>query len=409
MRRLTGPYAVGVMTLQLALATILWAGAALVVGLVAGVLAGSWWHRQTDPGQFVELSRPKPVELDPQLLEVLGVLRSAAMIIGPHDQVLHATPQSRSMQLCRGDRINQPKLLDEVRSVRRDQSATAFDFELGRGIGAPTLHLNVRIAPLANETVLLLADDRTPMLRIDETRRDFVANVSHELKTPIGAISLLSEAVEGAADDPDAVRHFASRMHRESQRLSELVTQIIDLSRLQSDDPMLKAADIAVGDIIDEALQRSSELAAKRKVNLVRTGDESAEVLGDQTQLVDAVANLIQNAIVYSDEKARVAITTTCAGDEGERFVEISVADNGIGISATDQQRVFERFYRVDYGRSRANGGTGLGLSIVKHIAAVHGGSVNLWSQLGQGSTFTLSLPVHDNKNTRTSAQERQS
>ncbi|SJN15688.1 Phosphate regulon sensor protein PhoR (SphS) [Luteococcus japonicus LSP_Lj1] len=375
--------------------TALWILLGLALGLVLGIGVTWWWMRSLSRYEQVAQPEPtKPSVVEPQVVEVVNLLRSAALVIGPHDEVLHSNPQARTLGICRGDRVVIAEVLEQIRAVRRQQEPVVFDTEVGRGIGAPSLHLNVRVSPLGDRQVLVLADDRTPLLRVDETRRDFVANVGHELKTPIGAVRLLAEAVESAADDPEAVRHFAARMQRESARLGELVTQIIDLSRLQADDPMLRAEFVQVGDILDDALARSRELATKRAVNLVRTGDEEFTVLGDRTQLTDALANLVTNAIVYSDEKARVAITTSLVDEDGDNFVEVSVADNGIGISDENQQRIFERFYRVDYGRSRDNGGTGLGLSIVKHIAAVHGGTVNVWSKLGQGSTFTIRLPL---------------
>ncbi|ROR55359.1 two-component system sensor histidine kinase SenX3 [Luteococcus japonicus] len=375
--------------------TALWILLGLALGLVLGIGVTWWWMRSLSRYEQVAQPEPtKPSVVEPQVVEVVNLLRSAALVIGPHDEVLHSNPQARTLGICRGDRVVIAEVLEQIRAVRRQQEPVVFDTEVGRGIGAPSLHLNVRVSPLGDRQVLVLADDRTPLLRVDETRRDFVANVGHELKTPIGAVRLLAEAVETAADDPEAVRHFAARMQRESARLGELVTQIIDLSRLQADDPMLRAEFVQVGDILDDALARSRELATKRAVNLVRTGDEEFTVLGDRTQLTDALANLVTNAIVYSDEKARVAITTSLVDEDGDNFVEVSVADNGIGISDENQQRIFERFYRVDYGRSRDNGGTGLGLSIVKHIAAVHGGTVNVWSKLGQGSTFTIRLPL---------------
>lgn len=375
--------------------TALWILLGLALGLVLGIGVTWWWMRSLSRYEQVAQPEPtKPSVVEPQVVEVVNLLRSAALVIGPHDEVLHSNPQARTLGICRGDRVVIAEVLEQIRAVRRQQEPVVFDTEVGRGIGAPSLHLNVRVSPLGDRQVLVLADDRTPLLRVDETRRDFVANVGHELKTPIGAVRLLAEAVESAADDPEAVRHFAARMQRESARLGELVTQIIDLSRLQADDPMLRAEFVQVGDILDDALARSRELATKRAVNLVRTGDEEFTVLGDRTQLTDALANLVTNAIVYSDEKARVAITTLLVDEDGDNFVEVSVADNGIGISDENQQRIFERFYRVDYGRSRDNGGTGLGLSIVKHIAAVHGGTVNVWSKLGQGSTFTIRLPL---------------
>lgn len=367
----------------------------LGVGLVLGVGVMLLWNRSEKRyNEVQQISPTEPTLVDPQVIEVVNLLRSAALLIGPHDEVLHSNPQARSLGLCRGQRVMVPSVLERIREVRRSGEPAVFDTTLSRGVGAPTLHLNVRIGPMGDDTELVLVDDRTPLLRVDETRRDFVANVSHELKTPIGAVSLLAEAVEEAADDPDEVRRFAGRLSQESARLSELVAQIIDLSRLQSDDPMLRAEPVPLKELLDEALARTQELSQARQINLVRAGEEDRLVLCDRDQMVDAIANLITNAIVYSDTGARVVVTTTIRDDAGDEFVEISVADNGIGISPENQQRIFERFYRVDYGRSRENGGTGLGLSIVKHIAAVHGGSVNVWSKLGQGSTFTLRLPV---------------
>lgn len=380
----------------------LWGGIGLLLGIALGAGVMLWWHREMTRDADVPQPEPtRPHEANPQLVEMVDLLRSAAMLVGPHDEVLHSNPQARHLGLCRGDRVVVAHVLTQVRQSRRSGQTSVFDTEVVRGPGAPTLYLNVRISPLSDETLMVLVEDRTPLLRVDETRRDFVANVGHELKTPIGAIQLLSEAVQQAADDPDAVLHFASRMHTESVRLGELVAQIIDLSRLQADDPMLHAEALQLGELVDQAVQNARELGRSRRVNLLRVDcPEPLEVLGDEHQLVDAITNLVTNAIVYSDPGARVSISTAVVDDDGEQWVEVSVADNGIGISPENQERIFERFYRVDYGRSRANGGTGLGLSIVKHIAAVHGGSVNVWSKLGQGSTFTIRLPRHRGQST---------
>lgn len=376
--------------------TFVWGALAGVLGFVLGAtLILLWWRSEQ---RYAEVEQPAPTEptlVEPQVVEVVNLLRTAALVIGPHDEVLHSNPQARALGMCRGARVMVLEVLDRIREVRRTGEPIVFDTTVSRGIGAPALHLNVRIGPMGDGTELVLVEDRTPLLRVDETRRDFVANVSHELKTPIGAVSLLAEAVEQAADDPEEVRLFAGRLQRESTRLSALVSQIIDLSRLQSDDPMLRAEPARVQDLIDEALDRSQELSEAREINLVRAGDEAMQVLCDREQMVEAIANLVTNAIVYSDPGARVVVTTKRRVDDDDEYVEVSVADNGIGISPENQQRIFERFYRADYGRSRENGGTGLGLSIVKHIAAVHGGSVNVWSKLGQGSTFTLRLPTH--------------
>jgi two-component system sensor histidine kinase SenX3 len=232
-------------------------------------------------------------------------------------------------------------------------------------------------------------DDRTEARRVEEVRRDFVANVSHELKTPIGALHLLAEAVEDAAEDPDAVRRFAERMQRESLRLSALVQEIIELSRLQVADAGHAPRQIQVDDVVSDAVDRCRLAAQAKHIDVVAGGDQGSRVFGDHALLVTAVRNLVDNAIAYSPEGTRVAVAVR----RNDNLVEISVTDQGIGVPHAEQARIFERFYRVDPARSRATGGTGLGLSIVKHVAANHGGEVTLWSSEGQGSTFTLRLP----------------
>ena len=257
------------------------------------------------------------------------------------------------------------------------------------------LLLDIRVAPMPEGLVLVLADDLTSARRVEATRRDFVANVSHELKTPIGAISLLAEAVEEAADDPVAVRRFAARMGIESARLADLVVQIIDLSRLQADDLMSQAESIEVDDVLIEAVDRCRVDAERHQVAITIAGESGLHVMGNHLQLSTAVGNLVENALVYSDPGARVVVAARRQVRTDDDYVDITVSDNGVGIPADQLERIFERFYRVDYARSRANGGSGLGLAIVKHIAAAHNGDVLVWSQPGRGSTFTMRLPIH--------------
>ena len=371
----------------------LWFAASLAGSLVVGVLVGAavvrWRSWRATRTQAVS----RFGEVHPQVRTMIGILKAGAMVIGPHDEVIHSNAAARTYTLARADRIGSPAILDLVRECRVSGHRTTTELEVNRGAGSSTLHLTVRVAQLDEGVVIVLAEDRTPLMRVDETRRDFVANVSHELKTPIGAISLLSEAVSEAADDPQAVEHFAMRLSKESRRLADLVGQIIELSRLQAAEPLLGNEVADVSDIVEGAIDRTRELAVQRQVSIATTGEQDLEVQCDETRLTDAVTNLLQNAIVYSDEGSRVAITYRTVVDADDEFLEIAVADNGIGIKPEEQQRIFERFYRVDYARSRGSGGTGLGLSIVKHVAAIHGGTVNVWSQPGQGSTFTLRLP----------------
>ena len=332
----------------------------------------------------------------PELKRALAQVGGAAAVIGPHDEVLHSTVSARSMNIVRGSRIIEETVLAIVRESRQRSTELCRDIDVpATTTGRTAQHLTVRVGPLdAHGNIVLVVDDRAPLLRVEQTRRDFVANISHELKTPIGAIAILSEAVEGAADDPEAVRHFAGRLNEETARVSEMVSQIINLSRLQSDQPMMTPQQVDVCHVLADAVERNRELADSREVNLVVKAEPDLEIQGDPAQLTDAVSNLIHNAIVYSNPRARVAVSSRLVHDvDGDR-ADIAVADNGIGITDDDQRRIFERFYRVDYARSRDNGGTGLGLSLVKHIAQAHGGSVDVWSKVGQGSTFTLSIPL---------------
>ena len=239
--------------------------------------------------------------------------------------------------------------------------------------------------------MLALVEDRTRERQVEAIRRDFVANVSHELKTPVGAIRLLAEAVNDAADDPEAVQRFAGRMHTESERLTRLVQQIIELSRLQGDDPLEAPQAVQVDDVLKVAVDTSAIDAQNRRIQVVTGGTPGLTVFGNGEQVTAAVSNLVANAVAYSSEDSTVLVSAKAA--EGD--VEISVVDQGIGIPSAEMDRIFERFYRVDPARHRSTGGTGLGLSIVKHVAATHGGDVRVWSVEGQGSTFTLTLPRH--------------
>jgi two-component system sensor histidine kinase SenX3 len=301
-----------------------------------------------------------------------------------------ASPAAYAFGLVRGHDLVHAELRDLAAEARRFGLVREREMELPRGpLGRAHIVVHARVAPLGTEHVLLLVEDRTEARRVEEIRRDFVANVSHELKTPIGALQLLAEAVHDAADDPEAVRHFARQMERESVRLSALVQEIIDLSRLQVADALHPPEPVDMDDVIVEAVDRCRFAAQAKHIDVAVGGDDGGVVYGDHNLLVTAVRNLVDNAIAYSPDHTRVGVSLRRAAG----LVEVAVSDQGIGIASADQHRIFERFYRVDQARSRATGGTGLGLSIVKHVAANHGGEVTLWSSQGQGSTFTLRLP----------------
>jgi two-component system, OmpR family, sensor histidine kinase SenX3 len=368
--------------------------AALVVGLGIGVLLA--WAvfrtRREEPSTTIDVAEPV---VPAGVTEVLEVLPSSGVVVGSHDEVLLATATARAVGVVRGNQIALPELLQLVRLVRREDKGRTVDLQISRGSRIASKYLTAHVAPLGEALILVLADDQTAARRIEETRRDFVANISHELKTPIGAIALLAEAAEDAADDPAAVRKFASRMGIESARLTDLVGQIIELSRLQADDPLADPEIVDIDDVLVDAVERRRMDAERHRITLTVAGTAGTRVLGSARQLGVAVGNLIENAMVYSDPGARVAVATHVQARSDDDYVEITVSDNGIGIPAAELDRIFERFYRVDYARSRANGGSGLGLAIVKHIAAIHGGDVTVWSQVGQGSTFTIRIPAH--------------
>ena len=277
-----------------------------------------------------------------------------------------------------------------ARQVRRDGVIRQVELDLPRGpLGRGRIMVGARVAPLGSAYVLLLVDDRTEARRVEDVRRDFVVNVSHELKTPVGGLALLAEAVLEANDDPEAVARFAHRMQVESVRLTRLVQEIVDLSRLEIAGTLHDPDLVDVAAAASEAIEQSRLVAGSRGSEIVSSLGQGVRVFGDADLLATAIRNLIGNAINYSAPGARVAVSVRSV----DQLVEVAVADQGKGIPESEQMRIFERFYRVDAARSRATGGTGLGLAIVKHICANHGGEVTVWSEPGHGSTFTMRLP----------------
>ncbi len=357
--------------------------AALIIGLVAGVALGSARSRRSQQDD----ARSQAADIG----SVLASLRASAILLAPDLSVVEASPSAYAYRLVRAGRLTHAEFARLARVAVHSDHPVEDEVILEQGRTDAGTLFGLRAAPLSGGFVLLLCEDRTQAQRMDEARRDFVANISHELKTPIGAIGLLSEAIGDAADDPESVRRFAGRLQHESTRLARLVNEIIDLSRLQFDNPVESARAVRVDAVIAEAMDRVRSAAEAKHIRLVRGGPVGLQVVGNKDQLVTAVNNLVDNAIAYSPEHTRVAVGVR----EREDAVEITVTDQGIGIPEDEQARIFERFYRVDPARSRQTGGTGLGLSIVKHIAAAHRGTVSVWSSHGAGSTFTLRLPRH--------------
>jgi two-component system sensor histidine kinase SenX3 len=330
------------------------------------------------------------------LLQTLAQLDQDAIILAPGEVTIFATEGIDKLGLHRDGRLQSPELIALIRVVRREGNAQTGKIELPRGpIGEGVRDLTVKVLPIGqDDLILILISDESEAARVHEVRRDFVANISHELKTPIGALSLLSEAVLSAKDDPVSVTKFATRMQHEAKRLTDLVQEIINLSRLQDSDPLQIAQELEVTDLIREAVDQCQTIADAKKIAVTITAEDEAVVLGDREQLIMAIHNLIENAINYSPENTKVSVTTKVDNE----IVEIAVTDQGIGIPEGELERIFERFYRVDPARSRETGGTGLGLSIVKHVATKHGGEVNVWSSPNVGSTFAMRLPIYQSE-----------
>ena len=378
------------------------AGLALgaVVGLVAGATAGWALARK---GRLRPDGGTQAAIRSEVGRRTLDALRVGVVVLDAEDAVLVANPTARAMGLVRaGGRIGAVAVHPVVRTlagqVRRTGVRREVDLDLpldGEGGRHKPLGVHLRALGLGSGIVAVEATDVTEAHRVARVRRDFVANVSHELKTPIGALQLLSEALldatePKAAGDAAAVRRFAERIQHESSRLSRLVTELLELTRLQGAEPLPDPEPVSVDWLMAEVLDRTRTAASARRIEIVVEGERGLTVYGSDKQLATAVANLVENAIAYSGEGSRVTVTVRETDDE----VEISVADRGIGIAPDELDRIFERFYRSDQARSRATGGTGLGLAIVKHIATNHGGRVEVASTLGEGSTFTLRLPA---------------
>jgi two-component system sensor histidine kinase SenX3 len=349
----------------------------------------------------------------------LDALRVGVLVLDADDRPVLANPAAREMGLLRagttvgGSPIAHTVVRTLAGQARRTGSRREVELDLPRGNGRDPLGVHIRAVALGDGYVTVEAADVTEAHRVARVRRDFVANVSHELKTPVGALQLLAEALldatDVAADSTDeelrqtdfrqdlaAARRFAERIQHESTRLGRLVSELLDLTRLQGGEPLPDPAPVSVDRIVAEVIDRTRTAASVKGIEVGFVGMRGLTVYGSESQLMTAVANLAENAVAYSPDAAEgrlsPRVTITARGDD--EVVEIAVIDQGIGIEPKDLDRIFERFYRADKARSRATGGTGLGLAIVKHIATNHGGQVEVVSTVGVGSTFTLRLPA---------------
>ena len=356
-------------------------GVAIGLLLAALVWAAVGWSRR---GETV-LEQPVPHGVD-TALEVIG---ATGVVLDADNRVLRAAKSAISLGLVTDRDVVYQPILDLVRESREEGIPLSEEFELpGETSSAPPVHLLVRVAPLGLRLMLVVADDRSEMYLLDSVRRDFVANISHELKTPIGAVSLLAEALQYSADDPDQVRAFAATLEKEGHRLAEMTSDIIELTKLQSLGTIQDPEVVSIDRVVEQAIATNSVLAKKSGITVAMSATSGGLVLGDPGSLTSALHNLVRNAIMYSPSQSRVGVGTSIRGG----VIEVSVTDQGQGIAEGDLERIFERFYRSDPARSRDTGGTGLGLAIVKHVINNHQGEVRVWSQWGKGSTFTIRL-----------------
>lgn len=361
----------------------------LALGIVIGLaLAGLFilvWRARLRTERELSNRLPEGVR------ETLSALEDASCVVDGSGIVVAASDLAAEYRIALGSTLPSERLRNVVRAARDSGEPAALTLRVKTDDGDEVL-VAARANRISPRFTVLMLRDVSEAERLDQMRTDFIANTGHELKTPIGAITLLAEAVDSAADDPDQVRHFTMRIQAEAQRLAQLSTRIMNLSHLQSADALNGATQVRLADVIDRAIEPYETQADSAGVTLVRGEIVNATVRGDIEILADAVGNLITNAISYSPVDSRVVIATKRVADT----VEILVADQGIGIGEADRERIFERFYRADEARSRATGGSGLGLSIVKHAVTRHGGNVRVWSAPGKGSTFTISLPLTD-------------
>jgi two-component system sensor histidine kinase SenX3 len=338
---------------------------------------------------MVSSQKAKRVAAD--AVEFLEVLETAGVIVDSDNQVVNQSPRAIEMGLVEYDKVVSDDLIEIINKARTTGQSVTQELYFSKNIRSPKLYVSARATLLSEELIILLVEDRTEAKRLDETRRDFVENISHELKTPISAISLLSEALQVAIDDPEQVKKFSKNLHKESKRLGSLVTKIIQLSRIQAGDLKGEIEVFDLGLIVDEAVELNQFLADSKGVRITADTPTGIMVQGDAGLLSMAIKNLIENAVLYSESGSSVGVGLSVS----EGFAEVAVIDQGIGIPVDQQERIFERFYRVDPSRSRDTGGTGLGLSIVKHAANNHGGEITLFSRPNLGSTFTLRIPIH--------------
>jgi two-component system sensor histidine kinase SenX3 len=367
---------------------------ALAVGVAAGVRLSSRAGRHRQKSRQQGTAEWTGITVAQMLQRIVALMPMGAAVVDSHRDVVYLNDRAIELGLVRDRQLDDEAWRAAQRALRGDD--VEFDLSPGKRSGGRyglSVHGHARLLSEEDRRfAVVFVLDQSDYARMEATRRDFVANVSHELKTPVGAMGLLAEALLASADDPETVRRFAEKVLIEANRLGDMVAELIELSRLQGADRLSNVTDVEIDSVVSEAISRHRVAADNADIDVRTDAASGLRVLGDQTLLVTALANLVSNAIAYSPRGSLVSISRRRRADN----IEIAVTDRGIGIALEDQERVFERFFRGDKARSRATGGSGLGLAIVKHVAANHGGSIGVWSKPGTGSTFTLSIPASD-------------
>ena len=368
----------------------------IVLGLLLGLLIGGvltyLWMKKSSLGESSNLIPDSSKDL---LLKLIQSLPDIVIWVDRENKIKYASDVALSLNIARDEKIQIPELENLISAAREIDDPIVKKVKAKRPLGIAKLNLDTWITRLERGEVLLWAQNNSVISRVEDVRRDFVANISHELKTPVGALSLLSEAIEEAGQDSEAIQKFAKRIGPETKRLTNVIRDIIDLSQVQSDDPLASPNAVEIDKVINDAIDAVQLLADLHSIEIIQVNAPEVKIVGDEYQLVIAIRNLLSNAITFSPVNSRI----TVGANLKDGVVEITVSDQGIGISLENQSRIFERFYRVDPARSRTTGGTGLGLAIVKHVCENHGGEVSLWSVQGQGSTFTLKFPQMEEEN----------
>jgi two-component system sensor histidine kinase SenX3 len=362
----------------------------IILGMLLGaLLGGATIYFLINTNNKPEQQNPTSNSSRNLILKLIQSLPDIVIWVDGDNKIKYASEVALNLNIAREDKIQIDALETLISMARKIDEPLIRKVKAKRPLGIAKLNLDTWVMRLERGEVLLWAQNNSVVSRVETMRRDFVANISHELKTPVGALSLLAEAIEESGKDSESIQKFAKRIGPETKRLTNVIRDIIDLSQVQSDDPLATANPVEVDRVINDAVDAVQLLADLNNVEIAQVNEPDVKIVGDEYQLVMAIRNLLTNAITFSPASSRITVGAKLK----DGVVEITVSDQGIGISLENQSRIFERFYRVDPARSRTTGGTGLGLAIVKHVCENHGGEVSVWSVPGQGSTFTMKFP----------------